>query len=142
MAGLCIASALGSNTWGTRASTLSSMLIGFQETSFYTTPNPKARPKHGIIKASLDLFLAWGGGIVPYPKGPYTAHLKTLAATTIPGMVLGTRVFKWAVCGLSSMVSYNHAVSWQAASTSSRKRSLTGVGGLALCDTVDGRNPA
>ena len=33
------------------------------------------------------------------PKGPYTAHLRTLVPKTIPSMVFGTRVLKWAVYG-------------------------------------------
>ena len=33
------------------------------------------------------------------PKGPYTAHLRTLVPKTIPGTVFGTRVLKWAVYG-------------------------------------------
>ena len=34
------------------------------------------------------------------PKGPYTAHLRTLVPTTIAGIGFGTRVPKWAVDGL------------------------------------------
>ena len=33
------------------------------------------------------------------PKGPYTAHSKTLVPNTIPAIGFGTRVFKWAVYG-------------------------------------------
>ena len=43
-----------------------------------------------------------------YPKGPYTAHLRTLVPRTIPGIVFGTRVLIWAVygpCGLFVFVS-------------------------------------
>ena len=31
------------------------------------------------------------------PKGPYTAHLRTLVPITIPGMVCGIKVLRWAV---------------------------------------------
>ena len=34
-----------------------------------------------------------------FPKGPYTAHLRTLVPKTIPGIVFGTSVLKWAVYG-------------------------------------------
>ena len=34
-----------------------------------------------------------------HPKGPYTAHLRTLAPKTIPGMIFGTSVLDWAVNG-------------------------------------------
>ena len=34
-----------------------------------------------------------------YPKGPCTAHLRTLGPKTTPGIVFGTRVLKWAVYG-------------------------------------------
>ena len=37
--------------------------------------------------------------IQPYPKGPYTAHLRTLVPNTIPGIVFGIRVRKCAVYG-------------------------------------------
>ena len=32
-------------------------------------------------------------------KGPYTAHLRTLAPNTIPDIVFETKVLKWAVYG-------------------------------------------
>ena len=41
----------------------------------------------------------WASFGPSYPKGPYTAHLRTLVPKTIPGMVFGTRVLKWAVHG-------------------------------------------
>ena len=41
--------------------------------------------------------------IYHYPKGPYTARLKTLVPKTVPGMVFGTRVLKWAVYGPSEL---------------------------------------
>ena len=34
-----------------------------------------------------------------YAKSPYTSHLRTLVPNTKPGIVFGTRVLKWAVCG-------------------------------------------
>ena len=33
------------------------------------------------------------------PKRAYTAHLRTLVPKAIPGMVFGTKILKWAVCG-------------------------------------------
>ena len=33
------------------------------------------------------------------PTGPYTADLRTLVQTTVPGMVFGTGDLKWAVYG-------------------------------------------
>ena len=36
-------------------------------------------------------------GAIWHPKGPYTAHSRTLVPTTIPGMVSGTRVLRWAL---------------------------------------------
>ena len=34
---------------------------------------------------------------IPHPKGPYTAHLRTLVPKTIPSVVFGTRVLNRAV---------------------------------------------
>ena len=39
------------------------------------------------------------GKAVLFPKGPYTAHVRTLVPKTIPGMAFGTRLLKWAVYG-------------------------------------------
>ena len=37
--------------------------------------------------------------LIRYPKGPYTACLKTAVPEAIPGILFGTRVLKWAVYG-------------------------------------------
>ena len=34
-----------------------------------------------------------------YPKDPFASHLRTVVPKTIPGIVFGTRVLKWAVYG-------------------------------------------
>ena len=36
---------------------------------------------------------------VANPKGLSTAHLRTLVPNTIPGIVFGTRILKWAIYG-------------------------------------------
>ena len=33
------------------------------------------------------------------PKGPYTAHVRTRVLKTIPAIVFGIRVLKWAIDG-------------------------------------------
>ena len=48
------------------------------------------------------------------PKGPYTAHLRTLGPKTIPGIVIvfGPRVLKWAVYGLFGPQDGHHLCTW------------------------------
>ena len=52
----------------------------------------------------IRILLKFMASASPFPKGPYTAHLKTLVPNTIPGIVFGTRVLKWAVYGVFGFV--------------------------------------
>ena len=42
-----------------------------------------------------------------FPKGPYTAHLRTMVPKTIPVIVLGNGDLKWAICGLFGFGTYH-----------------------------------
>ena len=42
----------------------------------------------------------------PTQKGRSTAHVRTLVPNTIPGIVFGTRVIKWAVCSCIYIYTY------------------------------------
>ena len=44
------------------------------------------------------------------PKGPYTAHFRTLAPTAIPAMVFGTRVLTRAVHGRFEFLHHDYGL--------------------------------
>ena len=70
-----------------------------------------SRPQHPCQASFLRLVVPWAWSRLcapawgladdstASPKGPYSAHLRTLVPKTIRGIVFGTRVLKWAVYG-------------------------------------------